>query len=222
MKQRWSLRPQHLREQPPVWPFDDDEDLGSRRSRREPDVFELSSDREPYPGATALEDLVDDHDEIGCTRILARYTVLRVLLLSGAGWLSGARLREERRIALEHLALLPSHDWERMVLERLNALCRETPAPAIVPAAALAAEAAAKRGHRLGAFALYRAAFELGRRRAWWAEAAAVARGVSRLARSQEAHRSERLWSRRARVLERRVARDAALGRDEDGNRRRV
>ncbi|MEX1182718.1 MAG: hypothetical protein WEF86_05750 [Gemmatimonadota bacterium] len=221
MSQRWSARPQWLREQPPEWPGGDPLDR-SGRWRREPDAFELSMSRELYPGATVMEDLAETDEEIDCSRILARYTVLRVLVLSGAGWLTGPRLRIERRVALEHLALLPQHDWERHALERLCHLCRETPADTIVTAAAVAAEAAAKRGHVMGAFALYRAAYELARRRAWWAAGAAIARGVSRLARLEEARYSERLWARRARVLDRRVARETTRRREADGDGRRL
>lgn len=214
MEREWKSQPKRLRERPPAWP-QPDEDFGPLPARmlRPPELFEESSAFEIYPGATVLEDLADLADDRASLRILARYTVLRLLVLSAAGWLAGAKLRQERRIALEHLALLPEHDWERLSLERLADLCRETPAESIVTAAVVAAEAAAKREHVMGAFALYRAAFELARRRAWWGEAAALARGVSRLARLNEAHWSARLWERRARVLERRVARRQELER---------
>lgn len=212
MEQEWMGRTKRLREQPPAWPRPD-EDFGPepRRLQRPVELFEESSAFEVYPAATVMEDLAEPGDELATLRILARYTVLRLFVLSGAGWLAAAKLRQERRIALEHLTLLPEQDWERLTLERLANLCRETPAESIIAAAAVSAESAAKRGHIMGAFAIYRSAFELARRRAWWSEAAAVARGVSRLARFDEAHYSARLWERRARVLERRVARQLAL-----------
>lgn len=212
MNRNRSDSPPHLREQPPTWPRrEPDRGARSHSRQREPEVYEESSAHELYPGATAMEDLLQTGDELGRLRILGRYIVTRLLVLSCAGWLGGAKLRVERRVALEHLALLPQHDWERLALERLCVLCRETPAPAIVPAAIVAAEAAAKRGHGFGAFALYRATYELARNRGWWAAAATAARGIVRLARLDEARYSERLWERRARVLDRRVARlDAA------------
>jgi hypothetical protein len=212
----------HLRERPPVWPRHEGEwdDTEPKAWSREPEIYEEAGTLELYPGATVMDDLFDADDEVACTRVLARYTVVRVLLLSAAGWLGGARLRVERRIAAEHLTLLPAHDWERQALERLTALCIETPEPAVITAATVAAEAAAKRGHAMGAFALYRAGYELARRRAWWAEAAAAGRGIATLARLNEAHYSVRLWERRIRVLERRIAREQA--RESDGDRRRV
>jgi hypothetical protein len=213
-----------LREHTPGWP-EHDEDGGSVHDRWRPmEPFEAPADCDVYPGATALDDLEDAPDGAECARILVRYTVLRVFLLSAAGWLTGPRLRTERRIALEHLMTLPAHDWERRTLERLNSLCRETTTTALIAAAKAAAEAAAKRGHCMGAFAFYRAAFNLSRRRGWWAEAADVARCVSRLARLEEARYSERLWARRARVLERRVQRELQQLQqaESDGDGRRV
>jgi hypothetical protein len=199
-----------LREDAPSWPQPEgDRPPMYGRWRRAAEPFEMPGNTEMYPGATALDDLEAAVDGAECARILARYTVLRVLMLSGAGWLTGARLRIEQRIALEHLTTLPTHDWERRTLERLNGLCRETPTPALITAATAAAEAAAKRGHFLGAYAFYRAGFDLARRRAWWSLAAEVARSVSRLARLEEAPHSERLWARRARVIDRRIHREA-------------
>lgn len=207
-----------LREEQPAWPQPDD-DRGSAHDRwRAIEPFEAPSDADVYPGATALDDLENAADGAACARILVRYTVLRVFLLSTAGWLTGPRLRTERRIALEHLMTLPAHDWERRTLERLNSLCRETTTPALIAAAKAAAEAAAKRGHCMGAFAFYRAAFNLSRRRGWWAEAADVARSVSRLAHLEEARYSERLWARRARVLDRRIQRELQQLRQAENN----
>lgn len=201
-------RPGRLREQPPRWPRREKDFIPEpRRWLREPDPYE--DDNERYPGARIFDDVADSDDDVGYLHILARYAVARVLLLSAAGVLSHARLRVERRIAAEHLALLPRHDWERHLLERLNGLCRETPPPSLVTTAIAAAEAAAKRGQYRGAYTLYRAGYDAATRRGWWAEAASAAGGVSRLARLDEAHYSARLWGRRARVLE---ARDRRAG----------
>jgi hypothetical protein len=225
MERDWTDAAGWPRERPPAWQRREPSPaLEQKRWQREPEPYEVLSSAERYPGATAMEDLDESQEPAERTRILARYAVLRVLVLSGAGWMTGAPLRMERRIAIEHLMLLPAHDWERRALERLISLCRETPAPAVAAAASAAAEAAAKRGHCRGAFALYRASFDLARRRAWWAEAASAARGVGRLARMEEAHYSHKLWSRRARVLERRIGREHEPHRnvERDGERRDI
>lgn len=209
-------RPRRLREQPPVWPRHDDGDEPERRRwERDPEPFEDHSFPELYPGALVMEDLVATNDDVATVRVLARYTVIRVLLLSVSGRLAGTRLRVERRVALEHLSLLPDYDWERRALERVTMLCRLDPAPEIIEAINVAAECAAKRSHTMGAFALYRAAYELALLEEWWAAGAQCARGISQLARLEEARYSVRLWRRRAAVLEGRAVRDAS--RDDAG-----
>jgi hypothetical protein len=205
----WALR---LRELPPVWPrrVAEPEPAG-QRWLRSPEPFEDRGAFEPYPGAAVLEDLSPGQDETAALRILARYTVVRVVALASTGLLAGPKLRSERRVALEHLALLPAHDWERHALERLAELCRETPAPVLASAALAAAECAAKRGHRMGAFALYRAGYEIARDRRWWADAGHAAAGIARLSALAELPYSVRLWRWRARVTERRALREREL-----------
>lgn len=207
-------RPRHLRELPPPWPRRNDGDEPERRRwDREMEPFEENGVAELYPGALVIEDLATAGDDMATLRILARYTVIRVLLLSAAGLLTGTKLRVERRIALEHLTLLPTQDWERRALERLAMQCGDSPVPEIIAGIIIAAEAAAKRSQSMGAFALYRAAYDIACRQEWWEGAARAARGVERLARLEEAHRSIRLWERRAAVLERRAARFAGSSR---------
>lgn len=209
-----SARTSRLRERPPHWPRRNREDDGGDTPHphsRQPEPFEDGALPELYPGALVMEDLTADN-EVATLRVLARYTVARLLLMSLAGRIGGRKLRIERRIALEHLAMLPDHDWERRALERLAMLCRDAPAPELVQAATSAAEAAAKRSHVMGAFCLYRAGYELALAEQWWAEAAQVARGIAQLARLEEARFSIRLWRRRAAVLEGRAARAAREG----------
>jgi hypothetical protein len=206
-----------LREQPPVWPRRGAERDEPQRQRwlREPEPYEERGIFEPYPGAMVLEDLPQSGEEAASVRILARYTVIRTLELSSAGVLEGRALRTERRIALAHLALLPRHDWERQRLERLTRLCEDEPVPEVVDAAIIAAECAAKRSQRMGAFALYRAGFEVAMPRSWWGEAARCAGGIARLAQLDELPVSARIWTWRRRVLEARAqaARERALAR---------
>jgi hypothetical protein len=158
-----------------------------------------------------LEDwALTEADPAGTVRVLVRYAVIRVVLLTEAGLLRGIKLRTERRVATEHLALLPAEDWERTALRRVNDLCAETPPPRLPGAILVAAEAAAKRGHTMGAFAFYRTAHHLAMQVRGWDEAGRAARGVARLARLDEARYSTRLWEWRATVLERRAARERA------------
>lgn len=207
-----------LRERPPPWPRRNDDDrFEPRRWQREPEPFEDGALPELYPGSLVMDDLVAESDAAATLRILARYTVVRLMLLTLSGSLAGRKLRVERRIALEHLGLLPAWDWERRALERLAMLCRRAPAPELVDAATVAAEAAAKRSQVMGAFTIYRAAYELALSERWWGEAAQVARGIAQLARLEEAHYCIRLWRRRARVLDGRARRDAAAGGPDPG-----
>jgi hypothetical protein len=203
-KASWSRR---LREHPPGWPWggEDADAAGRKRWLRDPEPFEDRGALEAYPGATVLDDLTGPDEELAALRVLARYTAVRLLLLAVGGLLHGPRLRTERRVALGHLALLPAHDWERHVLERLCAQAGHAPGPELVNSAIVAAEAAAKRGHGMGAFALYRAAFQIARDHAWWEEGARAAGGIERLAALNEAPWSARLWQRRANVLQRRA-----------------
>jgi hypothetical protein len=207
LRSPWSRR---LREEPPAWPWrEDDRPQAHRRWLRQPEPFEDRGAAEPYPGAMVLDDLAGDDDERTALRILARYTVVRLLLLAAGGLLPPTKLRTERRVAREHLALLPAHDWERHALERLCELARHSPPAELVDTAIVAAESAAKRGHGMGAFALYRAAYDIARDAGSWDAAARAAAGIERLAVLSEAPWSARLWRRRAAVLERRAARHA-------------
>jgi hypothetical protein len=203
-------RRSRLRQRPPSWPRRNDGfDAASRRWEREPEPFEDDAVPEFYPGALVMEDLFVTDNDVATLRIIARYAVVRLLSLSLAGALTGVKLRTERQIALDYLAQLPACDWERRTLERVAMRCRQVPAPALVEAATIAAEAAAKRSQIMGAFSLYRSAYELAIAEKWWAAAAQVAHGIAQLARLDEARYSVRLWRRRAAVLERRAVREA-------------
>jgi hypothetical protein len=205
-----------LREPAPRWPHREPEPgPGRQRWLREPEPFEDRGIYEPYPGATVIEDMAASEDGQSSLRVLARYTVIRVLILAAGGRLRGPKLRMEQRIAREHLALLPKHDWERHALDRLTGLCDDTMEPAVMDAAIVAAESAAKRGHVMGALALYRAGYELARDSAWWNEASRACAGIAGLARLSEAPRSARIWGWRRHVMDvraerRRQAADAA------------
>jgi len=196
-----------LRERPPVWPQREHEPEFPQEPRlraREP--YEPGGLAESYAGSVSIEDMASMGGEENI-RVLVRFTISRLLAMTFSGQLTGRGLRIERRVAMEHLALLPGHDWERRLLERLVGLCRETIVPSIFGPLLLTAEAAAKRGHNYGAFDLYRAGYHLGISRGWWVEAENAATGIARLAQLDEARVSARLWNKRAFVLRRRIAR---------------
>jgi hypothetical protein len=200
-----------VREDPPSWPKRQriPRTGGPERWRRQPEPWETPYGVERYPGATVLEDWeLTLEDRMSTARVLARYAVIRVVLLSEAGLLRGVKLFTERRIATEHLALLPADDWERMTLRRVNDLCAETPPPGLPAAILVAAEAAAKRGHVMSAFAFFRTAHHLAMAARAWDEAGRAARNIARLARMDEARYSTRLWEWRATVLEGRATRE--------------
>lgn len=203
-------RPARLREQPPPWPR---RNTGDRpddpRRQREREPFEDNALPELYPGSLVMEDLVVTDDDTAMLRVLGRYTCARVLVMCLSGDLTGTKLRMEKRIALEHLAVLPDYDWERRALERVVAACTDEPARDVIDIITSAAEAAAKRSQVLGSFVFYRAAWDLAVKNGWWPEGAQVARGIAQLARLEEATCSIRLWRRRAAVLEGRATRDA-------------
>lgn len=209
-----------LREQPPIWPR---REAGgqwtTQRWLREPEPFEDRGIFEPYPGATVLEDLDASGDETTSLRILARYTAVRLMLLATGRLIVGPKLRTECRVAREHLALMPAHDWERHVLERLCDVCCGAQATVVLDAAIVAAESAAKRGHNMGAFALYRAAYELARDGGLWPGAARAASGIARLARLAGQHYSTRVWRWRTGVLIRRARRDEERELAREGER---
>jgi hypothetical protein len=174
---------------------------GMQRWLRDPEPFERRGEYDPFPAATVLDDLVPETSEQETLRVLARYTATRVLILWGAGVLHGSKLLTERRVASGHLGLLPVHDWERRTLMRLVASCRDQPAPAALLNALAPAESAARRGHFLGAFALYRGIWDIALRHGWLEQATSAAAGIARLAAMSQAPRSVRLWSWRVRVL---------------------
>jgi hypothetical protein len=73
---------------------------------------------------------------------------------------------------------------------------------------AQAAAAAVARGHARGAFALYHGAWNLAVASGAIAEGAKAARSLAELAAAEGARHSAKLWSRRARVLERKAERN--------------
>jgi hypothetical protein len=174
---------------------------GVRRWMREPEPFEPRASHEAYVGATVLEDMHPAQDHGLTLRVLARFTVVRLLALWGGGYLYGAKLHTERRIALQHLTQLPADDWERRSLERLAGLCRQQPAPVALDAALGPAMTAADADQPLGAFALYRCVYEVALQHGWPEQATLAAAGIARLSRMYEAPRSHRIWGWRARVL---------------------
>lgn len=155
---------------------------------------------EPYAASMVLEDLVGSvSDPAGSVRILARFAVVRTVLLVQAGDLEGTPLRVEAAIARRHLRRLPATDRERRTLHRLLRT-GTTPGATLrlVHCAYRAAGHAAAAGHHAAAFRLHSFSYMLalaGNRRG---DAARAARSIARAADRGGAPRSARLWRARA------------------------
>ena len=116
--------------------------------------------------------------------------------------------RTERTAALGYLAALPTNVPERRWLRAALASISESGAVSgdTVSRLSAAAAMAAHRGQSRGSFALYRIAYVIAIRRGWHGHAARIARAIARAAAAGNGPRSIRLWSRRARIHERRAA----------------
>ena len=192
-----------------VWPARTGPSLEMRRFERADDGWEQPFDR--YPGETVLEDLgphVSDEDALV---IVARYAALRVAVLATQGEQAGEVLNAERVAALGYAAALPVRALELRVLGDLVREARsgtQTRARMLARRLAQAAAAAVARGHARGAFALYHGAWNLAVASGAIAEGAKAARSLAELAAAEGARHSAKLWSRRARVLERKAERN--------------
>jgi len=178
--------------------------------RRIPERWE--SRDELFEGATVLEDLVTAGGSTAeSAAILARYVVLRLALRAVRGRSRGATYVQERGAAVTYLASYrPSDLREHLALASIVRLSGEEPDRALASALIEAGGHAARLGHSAGAFALCRAAYELALEHGWWLESARAAASVARQAAAGGGRHSTRLWRRRARVLMRRVALEAA------------
>jgi hypothetical protein len=189
-----------------VWPAYTGPAESLRRAPRPPELWERRY--EAFTGELVLEDPV--RRRFDTTLVLARYLTLRVAAHAASDDWSAFLPEVERALALEYLGALPSRmperRWLRAVLTSIDGAGLVV--PGTVSRLSAAAAAASKRGHRCGAFALWRAAYELACRRGWEGAAGRVARAIARAAAAGRGRRAERLWSRRARVHELRAARD--------------
>ncbi|HEX7051275.1 MAG TPA: hypothetical protein VF188_13800 [Longimicrobiales bacterium] len=176
---------------------------------REREPWEIED--EAFDAATVLDDLAIAVDGPGeATAVLARYTVLRLALRAAAGTESGRSLLEERIAAAQYVARSGALDEaEREALAAVIRLAGRHPVAGLVEALADAGIAAATRGHVAGAFALHRACYTLALARGWTWAAAQAAAEIAALAEAGGGRWAVRRWRRRARVLERRAARDA-------------
>jgi hypothetical protein len=191
-----------------VWPARPEPglDLMPRRMSRLEDCWERPVDR--YPAETVLEDLgpgVSDEDTLV---IVARFAALRVAVLARENDLPGDALEAERAAALSYASVLPVRAAERRQLGEVARAARPGGGPrGLVRMLATAAESAVSRGHTRGAFALFHGAWDLALNAGALTDALRVAKRISDLAAREGAPRSSRLWGRRARALEKRIAR---------------
>jgi hypothetical protein len=162
---------------------------------------------ELFPGATVLDDL-ETHpaDETAARWIIVRYAAVRGVASLLGDRIDERELRIERNVGLNHLRSVPMLDREAWSLRKMLEALRPQPQRQLAKYLVDAGEAAARRGHGRGAYAMFHVAYRLSLPRRWHAEGARAARGIERLAREGGAVYSPRLWRRRARVMERRAS----------------
>jgi len=187
-----------------AWPAHNGPPATPRRALRPPELWEL--DFELFPGERVLEDAAD-HATDALLR-LARYLTVRIAAHAALGEWERFAPEFEREAALEYLAAVPASAPERRWLRAALAAVSESGGvtPSTVSRLSAAAAMAAQRAQPRGAFALYRVAYLIASRRGWHRHAARIARAIASAAAAGEGPRSSRLWSRRARVHDRRAA----------------
>lgn len=189
----------------PAWVRDEGVRELPRRWARAPEPWER--EHEGAEDTWALEDLPHTLGDLSAAAgVLARFAVLRLVLRAAARLESKTTLEEERRIVSGYVALPGAADAvERRALSTALRLAGPTPPSELCDALVDAAASASARGHESGACALARSAYTLGLERGWATQAARAARAMAAQAEAGGGQRSQRLWRRRAVVLERRA-----------------
>ncbi|MCI0435415.1 MAG: hypothetical protein L0271_17490 [Gemmatimonadetes bacterium] len=188
-----------------VWPAATGPAIEPIRNQRVAEPLESLEDR--FPAESVLLDLAPDNEATDAFVIVARFAALRVALLAAAGAIEGGQLEAEKNAAAAYAGTVPGSSAEARLLREITSMAgagRGPTARAMPGLLVSAAGAAERRGHAHGAFALLHAAWSMGKATGAWADAAEAAHSISRLAEARGARRSARLWSRRARSLERR------------------
>jgi hypothetical protein len=189
-----------------VWPQRTGPDLEPRRHARRPEIWERTV--EAFAGETVLEDLRPGLPLCDATLILARYETARLAIHAATGSWNNFSPLIETTAAREYLdAVLdecPEARWLDGVVDSLQDA--GIASPVTVSRLAAAAAVASRADHMHGAFALWRIAWEVARSLKWHAQAARIARSIAIAAGRAGGVRSQRLWSRRARVHARRAA----------------
>lgn len=153
-------------------------------------------EREVFPAEGVLRDLCAAAAEGETRRIVARYCVIRFVLLRETGE-APELVRHARTAALEHLRQVE----DGLEVEEMRRLA-ECPEPAESVTAGLAAVAARAEsaGHVNGAFAAWRAAYAVARRREP-GHAAELAGSIALFLRRRGGAGQARAWEARARML---------------------
>lgn len=189
-----------------VWPAFTGPSLEPRRYRRPAELWEQRPGAESWVGERVLSDLSSHPDRADALLILARYMTIRIAVHADRPAPGAFNASIERAAARDYLDALPPDIGERRWLEAvLDAAGRVS--RALVARLNAAAAAAGRSGHLHGEFALRSAAWAIASRHGWHAEAARVARAIAGSAARAGGRRSRALWSRRARIQERRAAR---------------
>jgi len=178
--------------------------METRRHDRPREMWEKQT--ELFAGETALGDLGPHIDPVDANLILARYFTVRAVLRAAEA-APDALLDVELDTARDHLSSVPRHRTERRwLMAVLASIATGSGASAATVSRLAAAAAAASRGaHRHGAFALWKAGWDVATRSRWHVQAGRIAGAIAGAAGQAGARRSSRLWARRARVQLRRA-----------------
>ena len=162
---------------------------------------------EPFAGATILNDLALFPEDADALRwILVRYAAVRAIASLLTRDVDAQDLRIDRSVGLNHVMCLPMLDREAWALRRALEMLTNPPPRAMAGSLLHAGAGAEQRTHLHGAFGIYYLVYRLAGRYGWHEEAAGAARGAERIAKTEGAAWSPRLWRRRARVMEKRCA----------------
>lgn len=188
-----------------IWPPYTGPSREPRTHRRAPELWEARPASEPWIGQRVLTDLMPDTRRTDALLILARYLIVRLAVHVDRPPTESFRASIEAAAATDYLDALPGDLPEIRWLNAALETARGRASRPLVARLNAAAAAAGRRGHINGAFALRSAAWEIARRHGWHTEAARVARAIAGAAGEAGGLRSRTLWSRRARVHERRA-----------------
>jgi hypothetical protein len=188
-----------------VWPQWTGPSTEHTREHRPPELWERRPEAETAAGERVLADLDTSTNRTDALLIVARYLIVRIARHTDQ---PAVEFNEsaERTAALEYIDAIPGGVAEARWLRGILDACGNRVSRTLVSRLSAAAAVAGRRGHDNGAFALRYTAWQAAVRNEWHADAARIARAIAAAAERGGGPRSKRLWTRRARVHERRAA----------------